>query len=479
MGTALVLGGSVIGSALALQLARSGWRVQVVDDEFDLFCGPDVALRPRPGAPHTVHAHGFMARALYELATRLPDVRDDLLDAGAPVVTLEQLVSPLRYDGGRPGDDALTSLRVRRITLDRVIGAALAREPGIERVVGRAAGLLYDVGSVPVVHGLVLRDGRELRADLVVDAAGRRSPVTGWLDAIGAAPSERVDRCRVRYYSRHFRLGTGEVPRPNLGFAEVHQFASFAHLLFLGDNDTATLALSVHDEDPVLRRARHPEAFTALAAANPAFARWHAALEPISPVFCLGALDNRLRYPAGNGGPHVLGLVQVGDALAMTNPTRGRGVAMGLAAAGRLHDLLVTGHAGVELALAYDAWVRDVLAVYYRETVASDAELLQRFRSSLFGDEVPRNAPAAELPEGHPVSSAEIERSAGSDADLFRVLLRATMLLDDERHIASSSVVHDVRRVLAAEGTPEPPRPRPTDGLNDRAVVAETLAAYA
>ena len=146
-----------------------------------------------------------------------------------------------------------------------------------------------------------------------------------------------------------------EVPRPNLGFAEVHQFASFAHLLALGDNDTATLALSVHDEDPVLRRARHPEAFTALAAANPAFARWHAVLEPISPVFCLGALDNRLRYLAENGGPHVLGLVQVGDALAMTNPTRGRGVAMGLAAAGRLHDLLVTGETGVELALAYDA----------------------------------------------------------------------------------------------------------------------------
>lgn len=479
MGTVVILGGSVIGSALALLLARSGWRVQVVDDEFDLFCGPDVALRPRPGAPHTVHAHGFMARALHELASRLPDVRDDLLDAGAPVVTLEQLVSPPRYDGGRPGDDELSSLRVRRITLDRVVGAALAREPGVERVAGRASGLLYDDGSAPVVRGLLLRDGRELRADLVVDAAGRRSPVTGWLADMGASPDERVDPCRVRYYSRHFRLVTADVPRPNMGFAEVHQFASFVHLLFLGDNDTATLALSVHDEDPVLKRARHPEAFTALAAANPAFARWHAVLEPISPVFCLGALDNRLRHPAENGRPHVLGLVQVGDALAMTNPTRGRGVAMGLAAAGRLHDLLVAGHTGTELALAYDTWVRDVLAIYYRETVASDTELLQRFQSSLFGDEVPRNAPVAELPEGHPVCSADIERAAGSDPDLFRVLLRATMLLDDERNIASPAVARDVRRVLAAQRTLEPPRPLRTDDLNDRAVVAETLAAYA
>ena len=60
-------------------------------------------LRTRPGAPHTGDCHGFMARALYELATRLPDVRDDLLDAGDPVVTLEQLVSAGALRRGTPG----------------------------------------------------------------------------------------------------------------------------------------------------------------------------------------------------------------------------------------------------------------------------------------------------------------------------------------------------------------------------------------
>ncbi|MDO9495780.1 MAG: hypothetical protein Q7J48_08775, partial [Nocardioides sp.] len=82
MPQAVVLGGSLIGAATALLLERSGWQVTVVDAEHArLIDGPDEVTH-RPGAPHAVHAHGFMSRTRHELRSRLPDVWDALLEAG-------------------------------------------------------------------------------------------------------------------------------------------------------------------------------------------------------------------------------------------------------------------------------------------------------------------------------------------------------------------------------------------------------------
>ncbi|KQY51668.1 MULTISPECIES: FAD-dependent oxidoreductase [unclassified Nocardioides] len=480
MRTVAVLGGSAVGSVTALLLARTGWQVTLVDDEFDLFSTPSPQLRARPGAPHTVQAHGFMARTLHELTTRLPDVRQALLDAGAPLITFASMVPPHWVDGGRPGDEQLDCLRVRRLTLDRVLGEAVAGQSGIRRVDSRATGLLLDEsGPVPTATGLGLEDGSSVTAGLVIDAGGRRSPISRWLADAGIVQPQRVDPCEVIYYTRHHRV-VGDAPRLNAGFAQIHQFPSFISLLFLGDNDTGMLAMSTHGKDPLLKRLRHDAAFSAVMAAMPGFEEWAVALDPIGSVFCLGALDNRMRFLVRDGRPVVRGLHQVGDALCMTNPTRGRGLSMGLAAAGALCDLL--GDESLDpddLALAYDAWQQRVLAIYYRETAASDVTLDRQLRAGLAGQAIPRNAPGIELPEGHPVTSEDLDRAADADPDLLRATFRATMLLDDERVIASERVAARTRAVLDAL-PPSPGRPSPpTDGLHDRSVLEAVLAPYA
>jgi 2-polyprenyl-6-methoxyphenol hydroxylase-like FAD-dependent oxidoreductase len=322
-------------------------------------------LRSRPGAPHTVQAHGFMSRTLLELTTRLPDVRQSLEAAGAVIVNATRGLPPHLYDGGRRDDHELDTLRTRRVTLDRVLSHVVASEPLVRRVTERVRGLELDPGSPPRVRGLRLA-GRTLAADLVVDAGGRRSPVVRWLLDAGIAVPERRDPCVSRYYTRHFRV-VGEPPGLNLGFAEVHQFPCLTQLMFLGDGSSAMLAQAVHDDDSVLKALRDPDAFQAVLRANESLAEWCAVLEPTSEVFCLGAFDNRMRSLVVDGRPLVLGLQLVGDALAMTNPTRGRGIAMGLAAAGRLHDLAVLdGRRDGELTVSYDAWCQRVLGVYYR-----------------------------------------------------------------------------------------------------------------
>jgi hypothetical protein len=78
----------------------------------------------------------------------------------------------------------------------------------------RIAGLLAvsDRTDGPVrVGGVRTQDGREIRAELVVDALGRTSPAGSWLTALGARPVfERRSECGLLYYSRHFRLRDGD-----------------------------------------------------------------------------------------------------------------------------------------------------------------------------------------------------------------------------------------------------------------------------
>jgi hypothetical protein len=45
---------------------------------------------------------------------------------------------------------------------------------------------------VPVAAGVRLADGRQLEADLVVDASGRGSSTPGWLEAAGYQPPPEV-----------------------------------------------------------------------------------------------------------------------------------------------------------------------------------------------------------------------------------------------------------------------------------------------
>ena len=480
--SAVVLGGSAAGSTTALLLAGEGWEVTLVDPALARL--PVDGPVPDPSAPQKVHAHGFGSRTQVELSRRLPGVLRTLLDRGARVVPLSATAPPELYDGGRPGDEDIAALQVRRHVLDQAVMGAAAEHSRVSVVAERAGGLVVDTtGRVPVVHGLRLASGRTVAADVVVDAGGRRSPVTGWLRGLGIEQPERQDESIARYYSRHYEI-VGERPGLNIGYADVHGFAFHVQLLFPGDGDTAVLALAAHDEDPVLKRVRHTGAFDALVAANEAFADWAAVLRPTSDVFCLGAFDNRARSLVAGDRPVVLNLHQVGDALALTNPTRGRGVSMALMSAGRLSDVLSSGATAEEAALAFEEWRKRILLVHYRECALTDSVASAQLRAALEGRSVPSNVPDLELPEGHPITAHDLERAAGLDPELFRVATRAAVMLDDERHVESQEVTDRVQAVLRAHPssrermpTDEPPRGT-TSLLHDREQVADLLAPY-
>lgn len=452
-----VLGGSVIGSAAALLFARAGWDVTLVDPELPVLEELRGDVVRRPGAPHTAQAHAHTARASHELRTRLPDVYAALLDAGAHEHRFTP-PPPLAPHGARPVDDSLTALRCRRVLVDREIARAVRAEPGITRRAVAATELLLDTTStVPRAVGLALADGTSVAADLVVDAGGRRSPVGRWLAAAGIVPREETLDCGLTYYTRHYRIVGDPPPMP--GFALVIDLPGTQVLGFLGDGDHLAVAMVRHTTDGDRAALAREDGFEAALADVEELDEWRRVLVPDSPVMPMGTVRNRMISLVEDGRPVVTGLHPLGDALVTTNPSRGRGIALGLAAVGHLADLVLaenpTPSTAEGLTLELAAWNDDVLRHYFRETCIVDLEVERRIQAHLTGGEPPSTAPDVLLPADHPVTSDEIAVAAMRDPDLFRTFIAALHMMDDDRRIASAETAELVRELLAT--SPEAP----------------------
>jgi 2-polyprenyl-6-methoxyphenol hydroxylase-like FAD-dependent oxidoreductase len=189
----VIIGGSAAGCFASLLLARAGHEVLVADkDRLEL--APDVESAARSAfratAPHIVQPHIILARCRQLLIQHLPDVYEHLLGAGvleAPIAT--QMSPTLADTASRPGDEQLTMLMTRRSTIDWVLHHAVVNQPRVTLRRGVAVtGLVAVRGDPPHITGVRTSEG-DLTGDLVIDAAGRLSPIDRWLKEIGAQAS--------------------------------------------------------------------------------------------------------------------------------------------------------------------------------------------------------------------------------------------------------------------------------------------------
>ena len=195
--------------------------------------------------------------------------------------------------------------------------------------------LTADGGAVPRVVG-VRTDSGDVRADLVVDAGGRRSTVTRWVvDAGGRAPVDERADCGFVYYGRHYR---GEMPA-GVDSALTHN-DSVSLLTLPADNGTWGVGITTSSRDRALRALRHVPSWEAAMRCYPATAGWIDA-EPITGISVMAGIEDRQRQLVVDSVPVVTGLVAVGDAWACTNPSLGRGASIGA-----LHACVLRGRRG-------------------------------------------------------------------------------------------------------------------------------------
>jgi 2-polyprenyl-6-methoxyphenol hydroxylase-like FAD-dependent oxidoreductase len=464
MSAIVVCGGSVVGLATAMMLARDGHRVTVLErDPTPPPADPATAWDTwdRAGVAQFRQPHNLFPPFRHVLDAELPGMVDRLLEAGCVWVDPLAVKPPTIEDRSpRPGDDRFRLVTGRRPVVEAVLAHAAACEDGVEVRRGVAVAELLTgapaVDGVPHVTGVRTTAGDQVAAELVVDAMGRRTPMGEWLVASGGRPPHvESEDCGFVYYSRYFR---GRA-LPRLVAPPMSPIGTISLLTIPGDNGTWSVTVWAASADTALRRLREPDRFTAVVRACPLHAHWVRA-EPISDVLVTAGLLDRYRRFVVGGTPVATGVAAVGDAWACTNPSAGRGLTVGLLHAQRLRQVVRADLGDPEgFVRAWDRVTEEAVAPFYWDQRSADRARIAEMDLLRRGGEPPAPDPA----------SAAVGTAMVHDADVFRGVVETAMCLALPGEVFARPGFRDKVRAHAGAAPVRLPGP-------DRAALLDMLA---
>jgi 2-polyprenyl-6-methoxyphenol hydroxylase-like FAD-dependent oxidoreductase len=288
------------------------------------------------------HAHGFRPQVAEILEETWPAAMAAWLALGA---------EPITFDISGVGKTPVGH-RSRRDTFERALRKAAAAVRGLSIQQGHVDRLVVEAGQVT---GLVV-DGGRLDADLVIGASGRAGRAA---DAVRAR-SGVGGLCGMAYVDRQYRLHDGVEPGPMANpLAWQADFDGYQTIVFLHERGHFSVLLVRPTADAALKDLRHEVAFEAACRAIPGLAEWTAPARarPVTGVLPGGPLRNAYRGQRGvDGRLAVPGLVSVGDAVATTTPTFGRGLATTFLQCRHLLDLFDSGADPHLVGEPFDIW---------------------------------------------------------------------------------------------------------------------------
>jgi 2-polyprenyl-6-methoxyphenol hydroxylase-like FAD-dependent oxidoreductase len=458
----LVVGGGIAGLGASLALAGRAHEILVLDRDPPPPTGTMneiFATWERPGATQLRHSHVFLARIHNLLRDRYPELLAQLTAAGARELRFRDGLSPrLRASYvPRSADTDLSILSCRRTTLEAIMRRFAARLPGVQllnQVKVRGIRLSAGQGEIPRISHLEIEQGGKLESlagDLVVDACGRNSQFPDWLAAAGIKVPIEEASSGVLYYTRHYRLRSGESEpdRARSNIPSAGDLGYIRYCIFPADDGNFSVTLALPEIETELRQSiLDLPTFDRICAALPAIAQWTDARRAVavSKVLAMGNLKSVWRDWTQNERPLLLDFFAIGDSTMTTNPLYGRGCATGILHAQMLADVVRATHDPVARAKFFAARTAAELRPFFDAMVAQDAAWMLR---------------------------AARARSLGRRTQLRARLMRS--FAEDALIPATRGSLRVARRLARPFHMLEPP----SDWLKEPATVARLLATWA
>jgi flavin-dependent dehydrogenase len=329
--TACVLGGSIAGLLAARVLADHARKVIIIDRDV-----VDTEGNPRQGVPQGRQGHVLLPGGRAQIERWIPGFTRDIEDGGG--VLHGPTKHAIYLDGQLQAQDRDTSLLTgTRPFLESRIRSRVLALPNVSTLSAQATGFVFRDDAVSGVRYVIDRDERVVDADFVVDAMGRSSKLSEWVEHAGY---QRPDLHRLRTDINYATALFERRQDPN-ELTHACVLARFADGLAFGtavENDQWLVLLSAYEP------ARPPASLEGLRARC-------TTLPPIFGQAVSGPLTREIqtyrqadsrrrdftgltRFPAR--------LVSVGDAVASFNPVHAQGVSSAALQASCLSEYLVS-----------------------------------------------------------------------------------------------------------------------------------------
>jgi flavin-dependent dehydrogenase len=432
-----VLGASLSGLFAAAAAAGAGARVWLL--ERDVL--PAVPS-PRVGVPQGSQPHVLLHRGLLAAEELLPGLRCDLLDAGAVVLDTGRVAWLGEYGWLPFGQPSFEIVALSRPLFEQVVRARVLALPEVGLRLGtRVSGLHRRAGGWRVL----VQDGADLTARLVVDATGRSSRLRQWLAELGlpVPEPEQVD-AHLGYATQLVTRG----PDPSELAAVVVQ-ATPATLVGgsafpIERGGWLVTGIGMGSARP----PRDPASLAAFLTALPdgALSDFYREGDAKGEVVLHRQTGNRRhRYVEVRNWPD--GLLAVGDALCCFNPVYGQGITVAACEAVLLRSAVV---AGLPSGSARRLLRGFTQVAAFPWTVATGQDL--RMPTSAGSHTRAQAAVSA--------WAARVSRCAvQGDRRAYEVLMRTYHLMGSPTELFSPSVVASVARARLRDSSPPSPRP--------------------
>ena len=320
---AIVIGGSIAGMLSARVLSDYFQQVIILDRD-SLPQDPQA----RRGVPQSVQPHVLLTKGYRLLEEFFPDLGTRLQENG--VLNIDWATEFKHYVEGHWGIKTeqasdIVSVTCSRYLLEWTIRQELLKLNKVEILEqSKVAGLLYD-DAINKITGVKLHSGKQLTADLTVDASGRSSSASQWLEQIGqTAPPETVINPHLGYATRRYQLPDNLDPdwKVLLVSQTPPKDTRLGYLARI-ENGELIATLGGYGRDfPPLDDAGFREFAQSLA--QPDFYQAIADAVPTSPIYAHRATANRRRNYNDIELP--AGFVAIGDAVCALCPVYGQGM---------------------------------------------------------------------------------------------------------------------------------------------------------